>query len=312
MYAKIFASMWDGTLGSRWEAWTTFVYLLANCDRDGFLEIHPVQIAARSGLPLEVVELGLAILEAPDPESRSPEHEGRRIERIDEHRRWGWRILNHKKYRDIKNLEEVRADQRARQARSRANRRRAAEAVTVTAGHAVTRDTVTPCDSSHLSRHTDTDAETEESKDAAEPREDFSGLRLIAQGDALGPPGEVDAREMVRALAASKTLPPRPLKRPAEVDRAWEQTEGLPLPIRKAALQIVQRLMKAGIRDRAVLERFTAHLVENHRKIGNLFAYYQPGGEGFTMLSRALNAAETVAEHEATKAEERRWLEGQR
>jgi hypothetical protein len=40
---------------------------------------------------------------SPDPDSRTPEHEGRRIEVID----GGWRLLNHEKYRAIRDEEST-------------------------------------------------------------------------------------------------------------------------------------------------------------------------------------------------------------
>ncbi|MDD5000130.1 MAG: hypothetical protein PHO55_03990 [Thiomonas arsenitoxydans] len=40
-------------------------------------------------------DIALNVLESPDPDSRSPEHDGRRVEKIE----GGWLILNYKKYR---------------------------------------------------------------------------------------------------------------------------------------------------------------------------------------------------------------------
>ena len=54
-------------------------------------------------------------LEAPDAESRSPEAEGRRIIRLDEHRAWGWEIVNYLKYRAIKSEDDRREQNRAAQ-----------------------------------------------------------------------------------------------------------------------------------------------------------------------------------------------------
>lgn len=54
-------------------------------------------------------------LEAPDPESRSPEMEGRRIIPVDEHRAWGWQIVNYSKYRAIRNDDDRREQNRLAQ-----------------------------------------------------------------------------------------------------------------------------------------------------------------------------------------------------
>lgn len=47
-------------------------------------------------------------MEQPDPYSRTEGEEGRRIVRLDDHRPWGWRIVNHEKYRRIRSEEERR------------------------------------------------------------------------------------------------------------------------------------------------------------------------------------------------------------
>jgi hypothetical protein len=119
VYAKIYASMWDGTLGQQWEAWTTFVYLLANCDKEGFIDKTPEAISASSGLPLTVVLTGLKILEEPDHRSRRAEQNGCRLERIDDHRDWGWRIVNYTHYRTL-----IDEDLRRHQLREAQKRRR--------------------------------------------------------------------------------------------------------------------------------------------------------------------------------------------
>lgn len=118
MYGKTFASLWDGTLGESWPAWSTFVFMFANCDRDGVLEMTASAIARRSSIPLETVQSAIALLESPDPHSRSPECEGRRIVPLDD-RGWGWRIVNYPLYRGLRD-----EDQRRDEARDRMRRKR--------------------------------------------------------------------------------------------------------------------------------------------------------------------------------------------
>lgn len=112
-YAKVYRSLWEGTLVEHWEGWATLVFLLAHCDPDGTVDLHPRAIVRKSGLPADVVARGLAILEAEDPESRSSAESGRRLVRIDPAREWGWRIVNHASYR-AKDAAERQADWRAR------------------------------------------------------------------------------------------------------------------------------------------------------------------------------------------------------
>lgn len=126
LYGKIFASMWDGTIATKWPVWSTFVYMIANCDGDGVIEKTPEAIAAASGIPLDEVIRAIAHLEAPDARSRTREHEGRRIERLDPSRDWGWVILNYKKYRGLRDTETRKEQNREAQRRRRGRQQESA------------------------------------------------------------------------------------------------------------------------------------------------------------------------------------------
>ena len=150
LYGKIFDSIYEGTLYGQWEALVTFQQLIVLCDADGMIDMTPQAIAARTSIPLKIIQKGIKILEAPDPFSRTPDEEGRRIELIDGHRPWGWHIVNHEKYRAMQDAEITRA-----QTRERVRKHRAARGgVTVTDGNA-------------SKRHTDTNTDTD-TKDKSE------------------------------------------------------------------------------------------------------------------------------------------------
>lgn len=72
--------------------WTGF---LALADKDGIVEGSIPGLANVMRVTDEEFRSVLAVLLAPDKNSRSQEHEGRRIEEIP----GGWRILNHGPYR---------------------------------------------------------------------------------------------------------------------------------------------------------------------------------------------------------------------
>jgi uncharacterized phage protein (TIGR02220 family) len=115
MYAKIFKSMFEGTLRGKPDPQLVFVNLMTHADKEGFVDRHFKAISDETGIPIERVEAAVTELESPDPESRSPDFEGKRLERIDEHRRWGWRIVNYRKYREMQDGESRRESQRLRQ-----------------------------------------------------------------------------------------------------------------------------------------------------------------------------------------------------
>lgn len=143
MYGKIFDSMYDGTLVDDWRALITFQQMIILCDADGVVDMTPASISRRTGIPIDHIKTGLEILENPDPYSRTPAEDGRRIALLDEHRPWGWYIVNHAKYKTLQDKDTVREQNRLRKQKQRA---RHAESQPVTDDH-------TP------SLHTDTDTD---------------------------------------------------------------------------------------------------------------------------------------------------------
>jgi hypothetical protein len=110
MYAKVFSQIYDGTLCTRgpWQALVTFQQLLVLADLEGCVDMTVNAIARRTTIPLEIIEQGIVELLKPDPESRTPTHEGRRIIPLSEGRSWGWLIVNYKHYRQLKREEDRR------------------------------------------------------------------------------------------------------------------------------------------------------------------------------------------------------------
>lgn len=108
MYGKIFHSIYDGTLAEDWRALITFQQLIVLSDADGIVDMTPASISRRTGIPLEHIEHGLSILIKPDPNSRTNTEEGKRLLPIDESRGWGWQIVNHKHYRDLRTADDRR------------------------------------------------------------------------------------------------------------------------------------------------------------------------------------------------------------
>jgi len=108
MYGKIFHSIYDGTLAENWKALITFQQLIVLCDADGVVDMTPASISRRTGIPLNHIEEGISILTAPDPSSRSDEKQGKRLIPLNPDRDWGWEIVNHKHYRDLRTAEDRR------------------------------------------------------------------------------------------------------------------------------------------------------------------------------------------------------------
>jgi hypothetical protein len=96
-----------------------FTNLMAHASKDGVVDKHFRAIAEETGLNVDEVKAAILVLEAPDPESRSPEAEGARLQRLDEHRIWGWQIVNYAKYRAIRSEDDRAEQNRLAQARWR-------------------------------------------------------------------------------------------------------------------------------------------------------------------------------------------------
>lgn len=99
-YTPVFRSVFDGTLHGRWPQTGVWLALLAMADRHGNIDRSPQAIASDIGIGTEELLNCIAEFCAPDEMSRTREHRGRRLELIDPERPWGWRVLNHGKYRE--------------------------------------------------------------------------------------------------------------------------------------------------------------------------------------------------------------------
>ncbi len=88
--------------------------LLVLADRNGVVDMTHEAIARRTNRPIELIRKTIAELEEVDPRSRSPEFKGARIKRLDNHRDWGWMIVNYSRFRQIANEEQRREKTKAR------------------------------------------------------------------------------------------------------------------------------------------------------------------------------------------------------
>jgi len=108
MYAKIFSSLFDGSMRGKSDLILVFVNILCHSNQDGIVDRHWRAISDETGIPIDRVKIALKQLESPDEESRSENDEGRRITRLDEHRDWGWFIVNRKHYTELCTQEDRR------------------------------------------------------------------------------------------------------------------------------------------------------------------------------------------------------------
>jgi len=135
MYGKIFTSIYDGTLAEDWRALITFQQLIVLCDADGIIDMTPQSISRRTGIPIEHIKAGIEILEKEDKYSRTETENGRRIELIDEHRPWGWHIVNHELYKKLQDADTIREQTRERVRKHREKKKGNVSVTDVTDGN---------------------------------------------------------------------------------------------------------------------------------------------------------------------------------
>lgn len=99
-YVPVFDTVFQGTLCGRWPDSGVWLCLLALADKHGNIDMTVPYISAVTGVPADVLTGCIERFMQPDPHSRTKDEDGRRLVRLDESRSWGWRIVNHAKYRE--------------------------------------------------------------------------------------------------------------------------------------------------------------------------------------------------------------------
>ncbi len=109
-----------------------WITMLAMSNRDGIVEAALPGLANAARVSVEDCRAAVAKLEAPDPDSRSLAHEGRRAAKIE----GGWQLLNYASYRRKLSAEERREYKASKQAEYRAKKKPRRESATWSKGSA--------------------------------------------------------------------------------------------------------------------------------------------------------------------------------
>lgn len=152
-YTPIFDTVFTGTLCGKWPDIGVWLCLLAMADKHGNVDVTPQYLSAVIGIPLDDLLDCIKRFQEPDEASRSTNDDGRRLVAIDPDRPWGWKIVNHKWYRDKARKQAWDADRTATGADADRKRQERAEA---------SRDGVPTCpDASRRGPPSDTDTNTD-------------------------------------------------------------------------------------------------------------------------------------------------------
>jgi hypothetical protein len=231
-----------------WQARLVFVGMLAAADADGVVDMPSVRVLARQlNLSVEDTEVGLGVLEAPDSDSRTPDLEGRRVVREGN----VWRIVNHRKYREVRTKAQVQAAKRVRKHRVA---RQGVTTVTRNAGNAAQRSVRTEAEA-------EAEAEAEEEKRNPSLRSGQSAGALAAQGDGL-------------ELLPHEPKPARKPRKPRDESRVtWDAT----LAGEAKALRIPKPEVAGKVRD-AVIRMAREHAGETGKSFPSALREWVVGG----------------------------------
>jgi len=102
MYARIFDSIFDSSINEQdSDVFKLWVLMLTLGGEDGIVDVTRESVRARSRFSKEVFDRAIAVLEAPDPNSRCSDHDGRRIIPLPG-RAYGWQIVTAGHYGSIR------------------------------------------------------------------------------------------------------------------------------------------------------------------------------------------------------------------
>lgn len=107
------SSLWASATPSQRCVWITLLLL---ADPEGYVPASVPGLALAANVTVDEARAAVAMLEAPDPDSRTPDFDGRRIEKVDH----GWRIINFVAWRKRCVAEAEKARKRAYMQKRRA------------------------------------------------------------------------------------------------------------------------------------------------------------------------------------------------
>ena len=180
-YTKLFQSIVTSSI------WTeddqtriVWITMLALADRNGEVQASIPGLARVSGVSIQATEAAIAKFLAPDPYSRTPDEQGRRVAVIE----GGWEIINHPKYRALASREDQKEKGAERVKRYRDRAEKSREPLQPVTTRYASRS-VTPCNGpvTHEMHIAEAEAEAEGRK---QKRHESARRVLAALNDATG------------------------------------------------------------------------------------------------------------------------------
>lgn len=122
-FGKIYRDIYGSSLAEDYLARLVFMDMVVLSDEDGLCNYTAKRLAGTTNVPLEVIKEAIEVLEAPDPESNTPDDDGRRIIRLGNGKGRGWKVINKAKYYSLHITEKDREKARLKKREQREAKR---------------------------------------------------------------------------------------------------------------------------------------------------------------------------------------------
>lgn len=205
-----------------------WITMLALADKSGYVAASIPGLAHLARVSIAETETALAAFMAPDPYSRTPDNEGRRIEAV----AGGWRLLNHGIYRARRDAEDRKEQQREwdRQNRPSGHARKSESptpAADPTSSDAVRQsdDSPTQSDTVRPNRPNPTQADTDTEAKKEQEQEQEHPPTPRKRGEGVGLDRKLKAVPAQDRFAEFWQAYPRKVAKPA-AEKAWRKVAG--------------------------------------------------------------------------------------
>lgn len=121
MYGKVFSQMFTGSMyGAGPQRFVVWVYAVVNMSHNYTVELNPAILAHTIGMTFEEAETAIAWLCSPDPKSRTPDQDGKRLIHDGG---FMYSVVNGPKYKGIRSEDDRREYFRLKKAEQRKRQR---------------------------------------------------------------------------------------------------------------------------------------------------------------------------------------------
>jgi hypothetical protein len=163
-FAKLDSGIVDSTLWMQpHDVLRVWIAMMAKADATGYVRASVPSMAHLCMVPIERLEQVLAILTSPDPYSRTPDDDGRRLRAVE----GGWQLVNYLAYRNARDVDAERLRKREWDREHRSS------------GHARSKQSDSPTQSDAVRRNptSPTHAEAEAEVEAEKPKQEQASPR---------------------------------------------------------------------------------------------------------------------------------------